>query len=342
MADKKASVKKPAPKKDTPSGPENDGHAFAKSFFGLCFALLIFFTAIDKLPFLSSVPIFSNDPETNEPASISQAIPSGDVFLGSKVVTKSNTAIRTAPGARKIEDQKKGSKGKVIDGPVSVAGGTYYRISFENPPSGWVLSDKITTHIGLYTLLNIFPIVLDFLRPFFIILSIFFIILYIFYRLKEEDLEKEQDLKRKVIIDQNIETGVGVKGDGVADTVEEIIPRLPQEGGAGSYIGSKNERWDHVKMLTQSYSQNDWRQAIIEADIILEDLLDKMGYQGFGVGEKLKNVEPSDFNTLNDAWEAHKARNIIAHRGSDFSLSRDEVDRIMKLYENVFREFYFI
>jgi len=36
------------------------------------------------------------------------------------------------------------------------------------------------------------------------------------------------------------------------------------------------------------------------------------------MGDKLKAVEKSDFNSIELAWEAHKARNMIAHEGSDF------------------------
>ena len=102
------------------------------------------------------------------------------------------------------------------------------------------------------------------------------------------------------------------------------------------------KRWDSVKSHIESTNQNDWRQAILEADIMLDDLLNKMEYHGEGVGEKLKRVEKADFNTLDDAWEAHKVRNQIAHEGSALSLSQYEAKRVINLYKNVFEEFYYI
>ena len=80
----------------------------------------------------------------------------------------------------------------------------------------------------------------------------------------------------------------------------------------------------------------------MEADIMLADILTKMGYQGDSIGEQLKGVEPSDFLTLNDAWEAHKVRNQIAHQGSDFQLNERDAKRIIGLYKKVFSEFYYI
>ncbi len=104
----------------------------------------------------------------------------------------------------------------------------------------------------------------------------------------------------------------------------------------------KNERWERVTDLVSSENPNDWRQAIIEADVILDEMVTRLGYRGDGLGEKLKQIEESDFNTLNSAWEAHKVRNQIAHAGSDFILTKREARRIVDLFESVFREFEYI
>lgn len=103
--------------------------------------------------------------------------------------------------------------------------------------------------------------------------------------------------------------------------------------------GGMNPRWRHIEELRDSPEPNNWRTAIIEADIMLDDVLTKQGYEGEGVGDKLKMVEPSDFNTLQDAWEAHKIRNQVAHQGSAFELSETLARRTLARYEAVFREF---
>ena len=94
--------------------------------------------------------------------------------------------------------------------------------------------------------------------------------------------------------------------------------------------------------LAASPHPSDWRRAIIEADIMLDDLLSKMGYRGESVGEKLKRVEPGDMKTLNDAWEAHKVRNRIAHDGSTFVLSEHDAKQTIQSYRKVFEEFFYI
>ncbi len=100
----------------------------------------------------------------------------------------------------------------------------------------------------------------------------------------------------------------------------------------------ENPRWQHVSQLMESGSASEWREAITEADILLEDALTANGFEGEGVGEKLKRIDRSDLASLEDAWEAHKVRNAIAHQGSAYALSEALAHRTMQRYENVFRE----
>jgi len=106
----------------------------------------------------------------------------------------------------------------------------------------------------------------------------------------------------------------------------------------GTTTSGENPRWLHIQNLIDGEKLSEWREAIIEADIMLDDVLVRQGYVGDGVGEKLKAVEPADFKSLQDAWEAHKVRNQIAHQGSAFALSDIIARRTIARYESVFRE----
>ncbi len=103
-----------------------------------------------------------------------------------------------------------------------------------------------------------------------------------------------------------------------------------------------NAKWVKVQAHINSPNPADWRLAILEADIMLDTILDKMGYQGDSIGDKLKGIEKSDFVSLDAAWEAHKVRNRIAHDGSDYPLNDREARRVIELYQKVFEEFYYI
>lgn len=146
-------------------------------------------------------------------------------------------------------------------------------------------------------------------------LFLFFVIIYSRTRLKQ--LEAEQEKKFHSL------------------RVKEAI----HEAGNDPVL---NQKWKQVEAHINSANPSDWRLAILEADIMLGDILTKMGYQGDSIGEQLKGVEPSDFLTLQDAWEAHKVRNRIAHDGSDYALNDRDAKRIIGLYKKVFSEFYYI
>jgi len=112
--------------------------------------------------------------------------------------------------------------------------------------------------------------------------------------------------------------------------------------GAEPAKNPMEERWARIISLSESTNSSDWRLAIIEADIILDELLQKLQLPGETMGEKMKAVEKSDFTTIESAWEAHKARNMIAHEGSGFLINQHEIRRIISLYEAVFKEFHLI
>lgn len=100
----------------------------------------------------------------------------------------------------------------------------------------------------------------------------------------------------------------------------------------------RNNRWDDVQRHVNSGQPNDWRLAIIEADIMLGDALVKQGYAGNSIGEQLKSVSPQQLQSVQDAWDAHLVRNKIAHQGADYVLTQRMAQEAIVKYERVFRE----
>ena len=108
----------------------------------------------------------------------------------------------------------------------------------------------------------------------------------------------------------------------------------------GHMIGSG--RWDHILNLADSDNEHSWRQAVVEADIMLGELLNYLGYRAPTIGEQLQMVEKPDFKTLDQAWEAHKVRNQIVHEGISFEFKEDLFRSTLTKYKNVFDEFDYI
>jgi hypothetical protein len=100
----------------------------------------------------------------------------------------------------------------------------------------------------------------------------------------------------------------------------------------------KNARWERVETYMTSLNPSDWKIAILEADNILDQVVERMGYPGKTLGERMKHIEASDFPYLDDAWNAHKTRNAIAHKGTDYELSRSQAEQTINVYHRVFKE----
>lgn len=126
--------------------------------------------------------------------------------------------------------------------------------------------------------------------------------------------------------------------------VEEYahMKKMEEEKNQKAESISKNPRWRKVLEFLFSAHEGDNKLAIIEADSMLEDLLDSMGFKGDSLGEKLKNTTPERFRKLTQAWDVHTIRNKIAHEGSDFQISPKEAQRVIAIYEDIFRDYDFI
>ncbi|MEK7462133.1 MAG: hypothetical protein AAB618_01000 [Patescibacteria group bacterium] len=106
-----------------------------------------------------------------------------------------------------------------------------------------------------------------------------------------------------------------------------------------TYRGVRSSnRLDDVLTHIASPNPNDWKLAIIEADIILDDALKSLGYAGGSLGERLKSISTTQLSTLDEAWEAHKVRNRIAHEGADFVLTKRIAEDTINRYRRVFNE----
>ena len=105
---------------------------------------------------------------------------------------------------------------------------------------------------------------------------------------------------------------------------------------------SHNPRWGNVLNYLFSTNPGDWKLSVIEADSMLEALLDQLGFKGETLGDKLKSADAEKFKGLPIAWEVHTVRNRIAHEGANFELSAHEAKRIIALYEQIFRPYGYI
>ena len=115
-----------------------------------------------------------------------------------------------------------------------------------------------------------------------------------------------------------------------------------QRTGVAHDVPKSQLRWNRILEQATNDSEQSLRLTILEAAIMLNELLDTMGYKGETMADKMRGVDRANFNTIDLAWEAHKIRNRIAHDGSAHHLTARETRRVIALYEKVLKESRFI
>ncbi len=201
---------------------------------------------------------------------------------------------------------------------------------FNNPDPDSILSTKYLDADYLFGwMVDIFQFIFrqetyNLLKVICIILSLFFItlILYCIVRMFEIRKKEHDHLHHEIH--------------------EYAIRQAEKEKKAKTESASHNERWVSVLQYIFSVNPGDWKLAVIEADSMLEALLEQLGFKGETLGDKLKAADPEKFKALPIAWEVHTVRNRIAHEGSSFALSAHEAKRIVALYEQIFRPYGYI
>lgn len=337
--------------KGKPKEPEKPNIANATISFVAIVVIILFVLSsfIEKNNISNVIEEGTKNPDSFK---VSNLFPTGDIEQGSEVLTKSIVKVRREPAGTVLGEQDSRSIARVSDGPVNSFGKTWWLLQFEQAPDGWVDSNEITAKIGTYKSVNIFSIIYDGWKPIGWFLSAIFFFLIIVISMKGKVLasiiEKQKMLEeREVIKDREL------------PNVEPVVPGLPYlpNGPDGLDLNvmsadpnniiptnhkTAQKQWARITDFIKSQNENDWKQGIMEADILLEQMLERMGYPGTSIGERLKQVEKFDFVSVGDAWEAHKVRNRIAHDGHNFKLSKYEAERVWKLYKKVFDEFYYI
>lgn len=120
----------------------------------------------------------------------------------------------------------------------------------------------------------------------------------------------------------------------IADTLEEIKIELnPPKPGEGKY----DARWKEVREHLTSFREAEWKFAIIEADKIAEVALEEAGFPGETIGERMTLISRDQLVSIQDLWEAHKLRNIIAH-DPNYQVTYGEVRGAIERYEKALRE----
>ncbi len=223
--------------------------------------------------------------------------------------------------------------------------------SVSNSGSGFVgldsksLIESVNYWLGNFSIYESYPRLVIFLAiiSFLATLVIIYCLIRQSWIVKQWDEEIELGEPESLVENPRVsETGVAISE--VETTVEDSLVTRSSDNTAseaGMLSNTKTEfqkHWDRVVDMAMSEDEVIRRHAIIEADILLDEVLLSLGYEGLTMAAKLQQIRSGDISSIESAWEAHKVRNRIAHEGSSFVLNKNITNQTLALYERVFKE----
>ena len=93
------------------------------------------------------------------------------------------------------------------------------------------------------------------------------------------------------------------------------------------------KQWDKIVKRTESGAESDYKLAIIDADDLLEEVLDNRGYDGDTFEEALKEAGKLISDIVDDVLRAHNVRNSIVYN-PDYKITASEAKKILDIYES--------
>lgn len=91
--------------------------------------------------------------------------------------------------------------------------------------------------------------------------------------------------------------------------------------------------WRTIESLVASNDQTNAKQAMIQADVLVDSIMKKAGVVGMNFGERLKNLRPRmSPGAYRQLWQAHIKRNELVHEAGSFvaGWERDQFLRAFK------------
>ncbi len=97
------------------------------------------------------------------------------------------------------------------------------------------------------------------------------------------------------------------------------------------------DRWNAVLKKISVGSPESLRIGVIEADGIVDSVLQALGITGEHMADRLAKVNPDTLQSLNRVWRAHRLRNDLVHT-PEFSLSAEDAQAAIGDYESFLKE----
>jgi hypothetical protein len=97
-------------------------------------------------------------------------------------------------------------------------------------------------------------------------------------------------------------------------------------------LGKVKKIWETVEKRMRAHSESNYKLAVIEADKLLDMILEISEFPGKTMGERLKKVNTGQIPNLDEIWKCHKIRNNIVH-DTDFTINQTEAQKCVDEYK---------
>lgn len=100
--------------------------------------------------------------------------------------------------------------------------------------------------------------------------------------------------------------------------------------------GGLTNRWKNVLKRLETASEEEYKLAVLEADAMLDQALQRMGFIGDTLTDRLQKVSTGMLSNLSEVHQANAIRNNIVH-DPNYRLTLSEARRIIEIYETTFQ-----
>lgn len=97
-------------------------------------------------------------------------------------------------------------------------------------------------------------------------------------------------------------------------------------------------QWENIYKRLEGENESEYKVAIIEADKMIDGLIEKLGYGGTNMAERLNNVPEGQLECMAEIREAHQIRNRIIHE-DDFVIDRAVTKETLDKYADILKQF---
>ncbi len=158
---------------------------------------------------------------------------------------------------------------------------------------------------------NILPQILHYLRMVSIVLSFLLLLGIIFFTTKTAWIK-----------------------DTYLDPITEFLKSKPYKSKKFA------KQWSNITAKLRTGNELEYKLAIIEADGLLEQTLEKMKFEGETVKERLAKVPKIIIGDVKNIEKAQEIRDKVVHE-PDYQLSLEETKEVLNIYEKIFKQFNF-